>query len=51
MALGSGKSMPEGRVWDAEFLGDVPDRLLAPVVFLNGIMDILLRISHVVLVK
>jgi len=43
--------MPEGRGGDTEFLGDAPDRLLALVVFLNNILYILLRVSHVVLMK
>jgi hypothetical protein len=51
MTLGPGKPMPEGKVWDAEFLGDAPDRPVALVVYLNGIMDILLRISHLIVMK
>ena len=46
MGLAARKPVMEGRIGDAEFLGDAPDRPLALVVLLQGILDILLQIAH-----
>jgi len=49
--LGTGKPGLDSRAWDAEFLSNAPDRPFALVVLLNGIPDILLRISHLSVLK
>ena len=48
---GPGKSMPKSMVGDAEFLGDAPDRPVAPVEYFDSIEYVLLRVSHMVLMK